>query len=408
MSEQTALPPNQALDLYHAILASTLGPVNRLLDKSSLYKRLLSGKPALAIPPPTAFSYPWYSVVESDDPVPLPFGPTDWKPEWSSRHGVLLQQDVWTRLQGEVTDQIVVTYPGWEELGFSWKVWREDVPAGQTSASIASWHDTTIFKLDTARLVKTECESVASREARWDLMASLHDDSELKRLAIEENWMEIDPVVMPAVLDAISNQVVSEARGRCLSRIESGKPPGWSAEELKARADEHMVALLGDDWRIDGELLLHKTWMIQRITPEKLGPEHFWTPVPNTTPAECALSTRLEKWKALTKADGLPADLRFPSLEMAVLEECYASLMHWLDTADGKAFVDESILAAGDDEDVTLDWYSRKAEIVLHLENGGVQVTCTTVELVDAFFLWLEASFITSAAMPKDLVPSPV
>ena len=82
MSEKTALPPAQALDLYHAILASTLGPANRLLEKSSLYKRLLSGKPALAIPPPTAFSYPWYSVVESDVSVPLPFGPRDWKTGW--------------------------------------------------------------------------------------------------------------------------------------------------------------------------------------------------------------------------------------------------------------------------------------------------------------------------------------
>ena len=408
MTEQTPLPASQALDLYHSILASTLGSVNRLLDKSSLYNRLLSGKPALAIRPPTSFAYPWYSVVESDDPVHLPFGPTDWKPEWSSRHGVLLQQDVWTHLQGEVTDEIVVTYPGWQELGFTWKVWREDVPAAQTTASIASWHDSTIPKLDTGLLVKAECESVAAREARWDLLASRYDDIELKRLAIEENWMEIDPALMASVLDAISNQVVSEARGRCLLRLEAGKPPEWSVEELKARADEHRKALLGDDWRIDGDVLLHKTWMIQRLTPAKLGPEHFWTPVPNTAPAECPLGTRLEKWNALIKVDGLPADLRFPSLDMALLEEFYASLMDWLDTADGNAFVDESILAAGDDEDVVLDWYTRKAEIELHLENGGVQVSCTTDDLVDAFFLWLEASFISAAPMPKDLMPSPV
>lgn len=32
--------------------------------KSALFARLLAGKPALADPPPTSFSYPWYEVIE--------------------------------------------------------------------------------------------------------------------------------------------------------------------------------------------------------------------------------------------------------------------------------------------------------------------------------------------------------
>lgn len=36
--------------------------------KSALFARLLDGKPALPLPPPTSYSYPWYSVVEQAGP----------------------------------------------------------------------------------------------------------------------------------------------------------------------------------------------------------------------------------------------------------------------------------------------------------------------------------------------------
>lgn len=35
--------------------------------KSSLFARLLDGKQALPSPPPTSYSYPWYSLIEGDD-----------------------------------------------------------------------------------------------------------------------------------------------------------------------------------------------------------------------------------------------------------------------------------------------------------------------------------------------------
>lgn len=42
--------------------------------KSALFYRLLSGKPALPAPPPTAFSYPWYAVVEEAGPFTVTLG----------------------------------------------------------------------------------------------------------------------------------------------------------------------------------------------------------------------------------------------------------------------------------------------------------------------------------------------
>ena len=43
-------------------------------SKSALFARLLEGKPALPFPPPTSYSYPWYSLIEEPDPHPAAIG----------------------------------------------------------------------------------------------------------------------------------------------------------------------------------------------------------------------------------------------------------------------------------------------------------------------------------------------
>lgn len=42
--------------------------------KSALFARLLEGKEALPEPPPTSYSYPWYSVIEDKGPHPVSLG----------------------------------------------------------------------------------------------------------------------------------------------------------------------------------------------------------------------------------------------------------------------------------------------------------------------------------------------
>lgn len=49
--------------------------------KSALMNRLLEGKPALALPPPTSFSYPWYSIIETPGAHPVTLSSV-------TRHGV--------------------------------------------------------------------------------------------------------------------------------------------------------------------------------------------------------------------------------------------------------------------------------------------------------------------------------
>lgn len=64
--------PNEerVLARYRELVSAQGCLENHILAKSSLYQRLLKGLQPLAIRPPLNHSYPWYSVVESDTPVP--------------------------------------------------------------------------------------------------------------------------------------------------------------------------------------------------------------------------------------------------------------------------------------------------------------------------------------------------
>ena len=88
------LNEERVLARYREVVSAQEGLENHILAKSSLYQRLLRGLQPLAIRPPLNHSYPWYNVVESNTPVSLPFGPSDWTPEWDTRHGVAICQDV--------------------------------------------------------------------------------------------------------------------------------------------------------------------------------------------------------------------------------------------------------------------------------------------------------------------------
>jgi hypothetical protein len=63
--------------------------------KSKLFARLLTGKAALPVPPPTSFSYPWYALIEDgfSENVSLDGFTDSYGPE--QIQGIRLNQAVW-------------------------------------------------------------------------------------------------------------------------------------------------------------------------------------------------------------------------------------------------------------------------------------------------------------------------
>lgn len=266
----------QVLKRYREVVALAGGLENHILAKSSLYQRLKEGKQPLVLPPPLNHSYPWYSTVESDAPVGLPFGPADWCPDWDKRHGIAICQDVWTKVDGDLTSDLTVTYPGWADLGFVWRVWQSDEPAGTTSATLCCWHRNEVRGLTTPELVEAECRWRVERLTRWVVLAGEKTKEELQALYIASGEAG-DPG--EKVTDIVASLAVSQFRHFAEERTTEGLSLILTQEEIEAKVAADITSLLGDDWLVrDGELL-HRCWKIQRISPPSLGPEHYLEPI---------------------------------------------------------------------------------------------------------------------------------
>lgn len=262
----------RVLTRYREVISAQGGVENHILAKSSLYQRLLKGLRPLVIRPPLNHSYPWYNVVESDTPVHLPFGPAEWAPEWDSRHGVAICQDVWTRLEGGNPTDFTVTFPGWDALGFVWRIWEADEAAETTTAHLVCWHREDIGKLTTPELVEAECRWRAERDASWLSRAGQMNNEDLKAAFIASGQAGKPDCRFTSI---IADQQVAHLRFLADERQAKGESLEFTVGEIAAKVAADMTSLLGDTWLVKDGQLFHRGWQIQRITPAELGSEHY-------------------------------------------------------------------------------------------------------------------------------------
>jgi hypothetical protein len=85
--------------------------LNLSMNKSALLERMLSGKSPLPIPPPTKFSYPWYSLIDSGEgtstDVWLPDG---WAAKLHDYPALYINQFAWKIVQTLGDNDWIVTY----------------------------------------------------------------------------------------------------------------------------------------------------------------------------------------------------------------------------------------------------------------------------------------------------------
>ena len=298
LTQGTATPAElKALERYDAIIAAELArrglgeprngapsPLrmigNHLKAKSSLFDRLLRGKQALVIPAPLSFSHPWYSVVESNTPQEV-LRPEEWKPSFIQRaegapEQVLIHQTPWDIVERIGSEELIVTQPEWQRLGFRWRLWRESLDAEDCEAVIAAWHDTRLQRITTEAQLRAEGLHFA-RKWRDELQAALQpaaDEEPLPAL--------LGPVTggLPTVdMDVFERHMQRQGREHALKELaerrERGLPALPTDEEIEVRAREEADSRLRDDWLIEDGRIYHRTWRIQRIAPAALGTEHY-------------------------------------------------------------------------------------------------------------------------------------
>lgn len=266
---------DRVLARYRKVVADVGSTENHILKKSSLYQRLLNGKRPLVIPPPLNHSYPWYRVVESEIPVSLPFGPTDWAPDWDTRHGIAINQDVWSLISGDIAQDITVTFPGWDTLGFVWRVWLVDEPAEKTEAFLCCRHREDVRSLTTVELLEAESRWHVERVACWVAQSASLEDDEFKAAYLASGIAGKAAGVFGEIL---ADQHLQHCRTLASDRLAAGLSLEYSQAEIDHKVAEYAKSLLGDSWFAKDGKLFHRTWQIQRVSPQSLGPEHYLEP----------------------------------------------------------------------------------------------------------------------------------
>lgn len=234
-------------------------------EKSALFARLLEGKRALRYAPPTAWSYPNYSVIDGDAPWEQPML-DGLDANLYKDTCVLLGQTPWTLLSRVGDDEAYVTYGVWGELGYSWRLTRELVSTVDSTAFICAWHDDTIGRITTLDQLKKECRWHADRAFRVldyaldSAKAAAYKDTEITKHGVGYGG-------------GVADQTIKAGHLQLAQRRANGLPDLPSEEERVADSTARVARYLQGDYVADAESRLYvKIWRLYRhVTPAIAG-----------------------------------------------------------------------------------------------------------------------------------------
>lgn len=109
-------------------------------EKSGLFSRLLNGEQPLRFAPPTYMSYPLYNVIEDKGPWQI-YLDLDGGHIFDLIDGnkIDINQCQWTVLSSNTQSQeIFITYPHWQDLGFVWKITKKNTNNNNQEPDICS------------------------------------------------------------------------------------------------------------------------------------------------------------------------------------------------------------------------------------------------------------------------------
>lgn len=129
-------------------------------EKSALFARLLEGKKPFIYPPPCAYSYPWYEVIEEKGPFNLSLEAKNleeiiWE-NLSEEKQVLIEQTPWKLLEKISEQEVRVTFGRWEDLGFEWRLKKTKVSCESTQSFIYCHHKNGMARITTFEDLKNE------------------------------------------------------------------------------------------------------------------------------------------------------------------------------------------------------------------------------------------------------------
>lgn len=243
--------------------------------KSALFARLLDGKPPLVIQPPTAYSYPWYEIIEDVAPqtVSSLHGQASLD-EWIAPGSALtpplpllpIAQCAWAIYQCESPTKAIVAPQGWGELGFRFGLERTKVSARDSASRIVAHHNPAL-----------------------DRVATLSELTDLERWMYQRTMaflvLAADPSAAAAYLaersglrQAVAQTELDAARQTLARRLADGLVQFPTPEEVDRVVEERVARHFLDGDIVVGENgeLFFWEWRLIRLAPAAVADDIYW------------------------------------------------------------------------------------------------------------------------------------
>lgn len=275
--------------------------------KSALLQRLAQGLRPLFAPPPLAYSFPWYEVIEGQGPweVVLEGSTVDElladaksQSEWMgvADPSVLISQHFWRVVEKIDDTNVDLSLKSWSERGFLWRLSLDAIPAKDSSSTILSWHNPSLEK------ITTYDQLIA--EQRWHVMKNLDsmrlamDPKLADKLLVEARAKDAENSSRVGIQGWSSKfqedaavLAIDTARRKVADRILDGLTIFPDEDEITGLVAESIKRYLNNNNESglryysvdeDGQTLILHTWRLHRMTPLE-APDNVYIEIPQAS-----------------------------------------------------------------------------------------------------------------------------
>lgn len=236
-------------------------------EKSALFARLLEGKQPLIYPPPCAYSYPWYEVIEESGPFHLSLEARDieeilWE-NLSDEKQVLIEQTPWRVIKQISDNELEVTFGKWQELGFEWILKKVKMSCDKTKSFIYCHYKEGVGRITNYIDLKNEQIYQTNKEFEKIQLILDVDFKEKYKKSLYEKYGAT------TISESIFNCEVKSGEQLLSERREKGLPDYPDTQELNNTVEKKINDYLNSGYSVDenGKLFV-EVWMLEKIAGE--------------------------------------------------------------------------------------------------------------------------------------------
>jgi hypothetical protein len=229
-------------------------------SNSVLFTRLLNGKRPLTYAPPTSFSSPWYSVVEDKGPWEI-HSEAEYIEEMIENGVMKIEGSNWKVVEQLTPNSALLTYFGWEKLGYIWKLERLRLPSKDTDSFICCWHNPKISRITTLALLRKERYwHVRKHYEKIDLVLN----SAFAKKKLEKDTKDFGALFAKGMLD-----IEMEMGQQLLKKRRRANLPDYpTEEEILKEVEKNILSYFDLHYSLDKTGKLYKwVWKLSRVKP---------------------------------------------------------------------------------------------------------------------------------------------